>query len=77
MTPPCLKKKLKKIVIENISLVNFNVYNSEAITIMLIENEHHYIMSYYSAFTRKWHVSGGFVKASFIEESSFSVRHIP
>ena len=33
-------------MIENIPLVNFNVYNSEAFAIKLIENEHHYIMSY-------------------------------
>ena len=47
------EKKLKKIIIENISLVNFNAHNSEAITIILIGNELHYIMSYYSVFTRK------------------------
>jgi len=46
VTRPCLKKKLKKGVIENILLVNFNVYNFEAIAIILIENEHHYIMPY-------------------------------
>jgi len=33
-------------MIEYISLVNFNVYNFGAITIILIENEHHYIMPY-------------------------------
>jgi hypothetical protein len=38
---------------ENITLVYFNVCNSEAITVMLIEIEHHYIMPYWSAFTRK------------------------
>jgi len=27
-------------MIENVSLVSFNVYNSEAFTIILIENEH-------------------------------------
>jgi len=46
VTTPCFKKKLKKVIIENIALVNFNVYNSEEFTIKLIENEHHYIMPY-------------------------------
>jgi hypothetical protein len=52
VTPPCLKKKPKKIILENISLVNFNVYNSEAFTIIPIENEHHYGMPHQSVFTR-------------------------
>ena len=33
-------------MIENISLVNFNAHNFEAITIILIENEHHYSVPY-------------------------------
>jgi hypothetical protein len=41
-----LFKKKFKIIIKNISLVNFNVYTSEAFTIILTKNEHHYSMAY-------------------------------
>ena len=34
------QEKTLKIIIENISLVSFNARNSEAFTIILIENEH-------------------------------------
>jgi hypothetical protein len=38
------EEKNLKIIINNISLVNFNVYTSKAFSIILTEDGHHYSM---------------------------------